>query len=309
MSDLVSGGIVSGAVSLANNFINRKTQQQINTANHQHDFDMMREQQSYNLAGLASQREYDSPLEQKKRLMRAGINAFTAENMVSSGSGISQQALTPQNTPAQFQPFNFDVSAIYDALKTQSELSNQRNLQSKEHKHAKDILEKELEHSSAMQDLQHIHQRTMAYDSFLHDLNKIQLNRQDIEDSQAHQLQMQQNQFSENATERTFQSQQQQRLLSHQSEENSFRSAMDVLKNSQAMELQRDLQKLEHQHQIRMKDKDIDFQTRKEEVEFDKWKTPYVEDKSPFWFNHTAGEKNTRYPYNDRNISNPWRQP
>ncbi len=296
------GSIIETSGNLLANKSNQRFQAYVNQQNHEHDFDIMREQQAMNLSGLASQREYGSPLEQKKRLMRAGVNAFTAENMISAGDSPAGAPVTPQNTPAQFSPISFDLSSVYEALKHRSEMKHQKGMQDDAQKHASEMTDKELKHQEFMQDVKNVHEKTMAYDTFIRDIAKLGIGFQ-------HDLTMQSNQFSENQQQRNWQANQNQLDRDSREFEGGLNRQFEQLKTAQQEELQRDLQRLMIEHQERMKDKDIDFQTRKEEVEFDKWKTPQVEDKSPFWFNHTAGEKNTRYPYDDRNIPNPWRIP
>ena len=301
MSDLL-GSFVEAGASLAQAGINRRTQFTINQSNHEHDFDVMREQQAMNLSGLASQREYGTPLEQKKRLMRAGVNAFTAENMISAGDSPAGAPVTPQNTPAQFSPISFDLSSVYDALKHRQEMKHQRGMQDDAQKHASEMTDKELEHQSFMQDVKNVHERTMAYNAFIQDVAKLGLGFQ-------HDLNLQANQFNENQAQRNWQANQNDLDRESREFEGGLNRQFEQLKSAQQEALQRDLQKLMFEHQERMKDKDIDFQTRKEEVEYDKWKHPHVEDKSPFWFNHTMGERNTRYPLDEREISNPWKKP
>ena len=62
------GSIIETSGNLLANKSNQRFQAFVNQQNHQHDFDIMREQQAMNLSGLASKREYGSPLEQKKKI-------------------------------------------------------------------------------------------------------------------------------------------------------------------------------------------------------------------------------------------------
>lgn len=305
MGNLV-GSIIESGSQLLQAGMNRRTQFAINQQNHEHDFDVMREQQAMNLSGLASQREYGSPLEQKRRLMRAGVNAFTAQNMISAGDSPAGAPVTPQNTPAQFSPINFSLSSVYDALKHRQEMKHQRGMQDDAQKHASEMTDKELEHQSFMQDVKNVHERTMAYDTFIQDVAKLGLGFK-------HDLNMQANQFNENQTQRNWQANQNELDRESREFEGGLNRQFEQLKSAQQEALQRDLQKLMIEHQERMKDKDIDFQTRKEEVEFEKWRTPMYEERSPFWVNKTYGETNFRYPkkfdYDDTGVSNPWKKP
>lgn len=305
MSDLI-GSIINTSGNLIQAGINRSTQFKINQRNHEHDFDVMREQQAMNLSGLASQREYGSPLEQKKRLMRAGVNAFTAENMISAGDSPAGAPVTAQNTPAQFSPINFDLSSVYDALKHRQEMKHQRGMQDDALKHASEMTDKELEHQSFMQDVKNVHERIMAYDAFINDVAKLGLGFE-------HDLTMQANQFNENQSQRNWQANQNELDRESREFEGGLNRQFEQLKNAQQEALQRDLQKLMLDHQQRMKDKDIDFQTRKEAVEFEKWKTPMYEERSPLWIRESYGATDFRYPkkfdYDERDISNPWKKP
>ena len=302
----VAGGFFNTASKAVTNAINRHRQNVFNQQVWQHDFEVMNHQQSYNIAAMASQREYDSPLEQKKRLMQAGINAFTANDMITNDTGIIQHPLNTQNSPIQFRETNFDMSSLFDALQTYAQMKENRNLTKIQQEHAERLIDKQLTHSEQLADLNNIRERTLTFDKMIHELNMLQYNRDsDIinrEDSQAHDLQIQANQnrwqSNENSLNRDF-----------SESESGFDRQFRLIQQQEQSRLAEDLEKLRIESNERMQKANLDFQTKKEEVEFDKWKHPFVDDKSPWWFNKVAGERNTSYPLHERDIRNPWKLP
>jgi len=204
----IAGGFLNIASQAFTNALNRHRQNAFNQQVWQHDFEVMSHQQSYNMAALASQREYDSPLEQKKRLMQAGINAFTANDMIANDTGIAQHPLNTQNSPIQFRETNFDMSSLFDALNTYAQMKENRNLTKMQQDHAERLLDKQLTHSEQLADLNNIRERTLTFDKMIHELNMLQYNRDsdniNREDSQAHDLQMQANQNRWQSTENSL---------------------------------------------------------------------------------------------------------
>lgn len=107
--------IVSGAGQLFSTILNDQVQQETN----QRNYDINREnnlmQQTIQANNLISQRNYDSPVEQMKRLDQAGVNPFTS-NLLSSDVGISPDSFNPSSTQMQFSPFQMNFSDLVNSL-------------------------------------------------------------------------------------------------------------------------------------------------------------------------------------------------
>lgn len=130
MSGIIASA-VQGGLSIANSAINNQNQNNINLFNAQQNRQNMMMQNAYSASAEADARAYNSPLEQMKRLTSAGINAFTAQDMISSneGSAANVAAAPPSNAVAS--QVNLDFSALADSLMKIDEMhfTNSQNRQ------------------------------------------------------------------------------------------------------------------------------------------------------------------------------------
>ncbi len=115
MAGIIGAAIGAGA-SILGNVINANNQNQINKYNADVNRQNMIMQNAYSASAEADARAYNSPLEQMKRLTSAGVNAFTAQDMLTSNQGNTANVATPSASNAVASPVNLDFSALADAL-------------------------------------------------------------------------------------------------------------------------------------------------------------------------------------------------
>lgn len=140
MDPLIGSSLITAGGSLVNSVANGIIQHNINRDNRIHDRRMFEMQSARENAMMMSQRQYDSPAEQKKRLMQAGYNSATALDKVANDTGIKGQTPQAHVTPAQAPQFGLDLSAIQSAV---AQLE-QNKFTSKENKLSADLAREQL---------------------------------------------------------------------------------------------------------------------------------------------------------------------
>ena len=127
----IFGSLIQGGMSVANSVINNANQERINEYNAVTNRENMLMQNAYNASAEADARAYNSPAEQMKRLTSAGINAFTAQDMVTSNQGNAANVAGASPSNAVSSQTSLDFSALADALLKVDEMhfTNSQNRQ------------------------------------------------------------------------------------------------------------------------------------------------------------------------------------
>lgn len=144
-TDTAGGAGIAPLSSVAQNAVNAV----VNFQNNQRNAEINRRnnltQLAYNSAQIASNRQYDSPTEQMRRLSDAGVNAFTAQDMIQNNQ--SQNGSYSPSAP-QLQPFMADFSAITDAISDLQTLQFTKEENRLNREHAIDMLMKSASESA-----------------------------------------------------------------------------------------------------------------------------------------------------------------
>lgn len=112
----ILGGLIQSGASVASSIINNDRQNEINAFNARVNRENMIMQNAYSASAEADARAYNSPAEQMKRLTSAGINAFTAQDMVTSNQGNAASVASAPPSNAVASQTSLDFSALADAL-------------------------------------------------------------------------------------------------------------------------------------------------------------------------------------------------
>jgi hypothetical protein len=129
---------------------------------------------AYNSASALSQRAYDSPLEQKRRLSEAGVNSFTADSMLSSDTGIGAGSISPSSSNAQAYQSNFSLSDIVQSLDLLSSNVFTRDNNDKSIQATKDNLKDTLNNAIDLEDMRINQAQLSQVMQNLHDLDMLQ---------------------------------------------------------------------------------------------------------------------------------------
>lgn len=138
MLQLLGSALTAGANAVGAG-INVRNQRAINKQNLDFAQRQQTNQIAYQNAAVASQRQYDSPLEQRKRLQQAGVNPFTATDMLQSDVGISSDTPSAMSGNAAYTPVNLDFSSVMQCFQDLAKSNNDLELQANQHKHEKDM--------------------------------------------------------------------------------------------------------------------------------------------------------------------------
>ncbi len=122
---------VATAANMVSNLANIDNQFKINKYNNDVNRQNMIYQNAVAAANETESRIYNSPIEQLRRLTSAGVNAFTARDMLDSGNGSSSGSAGAAASNAVASPVTFDLSAMVDAMSRLDEMhfTNDQNRQ------------------------------------------------------------------------------------------------------------------------------------------------------------------------------------
>ncbi len=121
LNGLIAANFQTSA-NMLNEALNRENQNEINRYNNDVNRQNMLYQNAVASANETEARIYNSPVEQLRRLTAAGVNAFTATDMLSSGEGSSAGSASASPSSAVASPVNMDFSALVDAMSRLDEM-------------------------------------------------------------------------------------------------------------------------------------------------------------------------------------------
>lgn len=203
------GGAIAAIASSAANVASTAI---TNQRNREEAYKMALFNNSLNQANISSQRQYDSPQEQMARAHRAGINPYTT---LTGDTGISSPGAN--GSPIPHQPINFDLNQAVDAINKLEEMKftsdeNQKDRNAvRENMIENARLQTELEQTKLENELVKM-EKQQDYDIQKGEINQVYSN-QNREDEQAHQVEMQDNQFKHDTEERKEDRKQQKQIF------------------------------------------------------------------------------------------------
>ena len=121
LNGLIAANLQTSA-NMLNAALDRENQNEINRYNNDVNRQNMLYQNAVASANETEARIYNSPVEQLRRLTAAGVNAFTATDMLSSGEGSSAGSASASPSSAVASPVNMDLSALVDAMSRLDEM-------------------------------------------------------------------------------------------------------------------------------------------------------------------------------------------
>jgi hypothetical protein len=163
-------GTANTIVSGVGNKRNREQQERINQYNAEQNRLNLQTQMAYNSASQLSQRQYDSPREQLARLSDAGVNAFTAQDMIGADTGIGSGSVSPPVSNAQAYQSNFNLDSLVDAVKEFDKMQFTKTENQKDRKATEDNLLETLDNAIDLEDMKIKNSQVMQSNQFLHDM-------------------------------------------------------------------------------------------------------------------------------------------
>lgn len=177
----IIGAMISAGASLAStganavtNAKNRRAQFEINKYNAEQNRLNLQTQMAYNSASTASQRQYDSPREQLARLTEAGVNAFTAQDMLGSDTGIGTNGISPSASNAQAYMSNFSLSDIVQSLNLLSSNLFSKDANDKQIQATKDNLTETLNNATDLEKMRINQAQLSQVMQMLHDVDMLE---------------------------------------------------------------------------------------------------------------------------------------
>lgn len=228
LNGLIASNLQTSA-NMLSNVINVKNQNEINKYNNDVNRQNMMYQNAVASANETEARIYNSPIEQMRRLTAAGVNAFTAMDMLSSGEGSSAGSASASPSNAVASAVNMDLSSLVDAMSRLDEMhfTNSQNRQA-----ARETMDQLMKNLKAQADMQgetiQEQQRSQRAQFAENDTQRAWQGAQNAY-QRGHDLIMQdsQNRFtsSESSKQRSFQSSESEKQRKWQSDESDKQQA------------------------------------------------------------------------------------
>ena len=150
LNGLIASNLATSA-NMLSNVANIQNQNRINKYNNDVNRQNMIYQNAVASANETESRIYNSPIEQLRRLTAAGVNAFTAMDMLDGGNGSSAGSAGAASSNAVASPVNMDLSALVDAM---SRLDEMHFTDDQNRKNAREAMSQLTENLRAQADMQ-----------------------------------------------------------------------------------------------------------------------------------------------------------
>lgn len=138
------GSVLSTAGNAVINAMNQRAQRRFIDQERKNAIELQNLANGQNLAFANSQNTYNDPLEQRKRMERAGVNPFTAMENISPNTAADIADSSSAYSPASYSPIQLDFNNVASAIAKMDEMKFTSDEARANRDHAKEMLSQQI---------------------------------------------------------------------------------------------------------------------------------------------------------------------